>query len=75
MRSYETGDYSILKDGNWKLHINRMNWDKDVLVVPDRCSDLEEFFLRTPKHCTNITPEPMNTGLEPLYDTSCQPSN
>lgn len=43
MRSYVTGEYSILKDGNWKLHINRMDWDKDVLVVPDRCSDLHEF--------------------------------
>lgn len=43
MRSYVTGEYSILKDGNWKLHINRMDWDKDVLVLPDRCSDLEEF--------------------------------
>lgn len=43
MRSYKTGKYSILKDGNFKLHINRMNWKKDLLVVPDKCSDLEEF--------------------------------
>ncbi len=43
MRSYDTGKYSILKDGNFKLHINRMDWDNDFLVVPDNCSDLEEF--------------------------------
>lgn len=43
MRSYETGQYSILKDGNFKLHINRMDWDNDYLVVPNNCSDLEEF--------------------------------
>jgi hypothetical protein len=43
MRSYETGDYSILKDGNFKLQLNRMNWDKDYLVVPHNISDLDEF--------------------------------
>ena len=43
MRSYETGKYSILKDGNFKLHINRMDWDKDYIVVPDKISDLDEF--------------------------------
>lgn len=43
MRSYETGKYSILKDGNFKLHINRMDWNKDYLVVPHNISDLDEF--------------------------------
>ena len=43
MRSYETGEYSILKDGNFKLHINRMDWDNDYLVVPNKISDLDEF--------------------------------
>lgn len=43
MRSYETGEYSILKDGNFKLHINRMDWDNDILVVPENTSDLMEF--------------------------------
>ena len=43
MRSYETGKYSILKDGNFKLQINRMNWDYDLLVVPTNIADLDEF--------------------------------
>ena len=43
MRSYDTGKYSILKDGNFKLQINRMNWDDDVIVVPEDSSDLDEF--------------------------------
>lgn len=43
MRSYETGKYSILKDGNFKLQINRMNWDHDILIIPKNTSDLDEF--------------------------------
>ena len=43
MRSYETGEYSILKDGNFKLQLNRMNWDKDILFIPQNTSDLNEF--------------------------------
>ncbi len=43
MRSYKTNQYSILKDGNFKLHINRMNWDEDILIIPKNTSDLDEF--------------------------------
>lgn len=42
MRSYETGLYSILKDGNFKLHINRIE-NNDILVIPSNSSDKEEF--------------------------------
>ena len=43
MRSYKTGKYSILKDGNFKLQINRMDWSKDILIIPENTSDLDEF--------------------------------
>ena len=43
MRSYETGDYSILKDGNFKLQLNRMDWTQDILIIPENTSDLSEF--------------------------------
>ena len=43
MRSYKTGDYSILKDGNFKLQLNRMDWDQDILIIPKNTSDLDEF--------------------------------
>ena len=43
MRSHVTNKYSILKDGNFKLHINRMNHKKDFIVVPENTSDLKEF--------------------------------
>ena len=36
MRSYKTGDYSILKDGNFKLQLNRMDWDQDILIIPKK---------------------------------------
>lgn len=43
MRSYETGKYSLLKDGNLQLHLNR-HTDGDIIVVPpqDKCEDLSE---------------------------------
>lgn len=43
MRSYDSGRYSILKDGNFKLHINRMDRERDHLVIPSNCCDLDEF--------------------------------
>lgn len=43
MRSHETGKYSLLKDGNLQLHLNR-HTDGDIIVVPpqDKCEDLSE---------------------------------
>jgi hypothetical protein len=43
MRSHQTNMYSILKDGNFKLHICRMDREKDFLVIPDNCADYQEF--------------------------------
>lgn len=40
-RSYTTGEYSILADGNCKLAINRCQ-DSDVLAVPDNAVDLAQ---------------------------------
>lgn len=43
MRSYKTGKYSLLKDGNLQLHLNRYQ-DGDIICVPlkETCEDLEE---------------------------------
>ena len=43
MRSYDTGLYSILKDGNFKLHISRMDYENDIIVIPSNASDIDEF--------------------------------
>lgn len=41
MRSYETGKYAILKDGNFQLHLHRAQKD-DYIVVPFNSSDSAE---------------------------------
>lgn len=43
MRSYKTGKYSLLKDGNLQLHLNR-HQKGDVIVIPHslQCEDSEE---------------------------------
>lgn len=41
MRSHKTGKYHLLKDGNFKLHINRLK-DDDVLALPSNMGDLKE---------------------------------
>ncbi|QQV88903.1 hypothetical protein [Providencia phage PSTRCR_121] len=42
MRSYKTGKYSLLKDGNLQLHLNR-HQDGDIIGVPlkENCEDLD----------------------------------
>lgn len=42
MRSYEDGKYAVLKDGNFQLHLHRMDIDNDIIAVPHGCSDLED---------------------------------
>lgn len=45
MRSYETGKYSALKDGNFQLTMARVlasNFDRVFVAVPDDTSDLDE---------------------------------
>lgn len=49
MRSYETGLYSVLKDGNFQLQLSRANVG-DVICVPFRSSDLEELQSFFPNH-------------------------
>lgn len=45
MRSYETGEYSILKDGNFQLTMARIlasDFDRVYVAVPTEASDFEE---------------------------------
>jgi hypothetical protein len=45
MRSYETGKYAILKDGNFQLTMSRVlasNFDSVTVAVPDNSSDFDE---------------------------------
>lgn len=49
MRSYETGQYSILKDGNFQLMMSRVlasDFDRVFVSVPDDASDFEEVLKR-----------------------------
>jgi hypothetical protein len=48
MRSYETGEYAVLKDGNFQLHLNRASAG-DIIAVPRNASDIEE--------CKELFPE------------------
>ena len=48
MRSYETGEYAVLKDGNFQLHLNRASAG-DIIAVPRNTSDIEE--------CRSLFPE------------------
>lgn len=41
MRSYETGEYAVLKDGNFQLHLNRAR-EGDVIAIPKNASDADE---------------------------------
>jgi len=43
MRSHIDNTYSILKDGNLKIHLCRMDLDNDYLVIPNNTKDLLEF--------------------------------
>lgn len=49
MRSYDTGEYSILKDGNFQLTMARVlasDFDLVTVAVPEQSSDFEEVLLR-----------------------------
>jgi len=49
MRSYDTGQYAINKDGNFQLSLSRIlasNFDSIVIAVPYDCSDFYEFHAR-----------------------------
>lgn len=49
MRSYETGKYAILKDGNFQLTMARVlasNFDSIYVTVPEEASDFEEVLER-----------------------------
>lgn len=41
MRSYETGLYSVLKDGNFQVHLHRSK-PGDVIVIPEAIADFEQ---------------------------------
>lgn len=43
MRSHKTGKYSVLKDGNFQLHLNRAG-PEDIICVPGNSSDLTELY-------------------------------
>lgn len=46
MRSYETNDYSITKDGNFQLMLSRLiasDFSEITVCLPDKCSDFKEF--------------------------------
>ncbi|ADI96314.1 conserved hypothetical phage protein [Acinetobacter phage Ac42] len=49
MRSYETGLYSVLKDGNFQLHLHRASED-DVICVPFDIADQAELISLFPNH-------------------------
>lgn len=49
MRSYETGKYAVLKDGNFQLTLARIlasDFDNITLTIPSECSDLDELLKR-----------------------------
>lgn len=49
MRSYETGKYAILKDGNFQLTMARVlasDFDRIFVAVPDDASDYEDLLTR-----------------------------
>lgn len=53
MRSYKTGKYSILKDGNFQLAMSRVlasDFDAVTVTVPDDASDFEETIKRFEMH-------------------------
>ncbi|BAQ22691.1 hypothetical protein AU156_gp041 [Edwardsiella phage PEi20] len=41
MRSHETGEYAVLKDGNLQLHLNRAR-PGDIIAVPKNATDVDE---------------------------------
>lgn len=41
MRSYETGEYAVLKDGNFQLHLHRARAG-DIIAVPRNATDVDE---------------------------------
>lgn len=46
MRSYDTGTYSILKDGNFQLTMARIiasDFDELIVTLPLRCEDYQQF--------------------------------
>lgn len=50
MRSYDTGQYAITKDGNFQLTMARIlasDFDELVIALPDDCSDFDEFKAQT----------------------------
>lgn len=48
MRSYETGEYAVLKDGNFQLHLHRAT-PGDIITCPKNSSDIDE--------CRRLFPE------------------
>ena len=55
MRSYETGKFAVLKDGNFQLHLHRAP-KNSVICVPKNSSDLDEL--------RNLFPEFMFMEIE-----------
>lgn len=56
MRSYTDNTYSILKDGNAKLHFNRLDYD-DYITIPENTADFLEFVsldLINPDHIIKV---------------------
>jgi len=50
MRSYDTGQYAITKDGNFQLTLSRIlasDFDELTVAVPHDCSDFDEFKAQT----------------------------
>lgn len=41
MRSHETGEYAVLKDGNFQLHLHRAR-PGDVIAVPRNATDIDQ---------------------------------
>lgn len=65
MRSHETGEYSILKDGNFQLTLARVlasDFDHVFLAVPDNASDVIEVSSRLRQY-SEITLLPMKYGV------------
>lgn len=46
MYSRETNKYSLLKDGNFQLHLARAN-KNDIFIIPNNCYDFDEFLSTT----------------------------
>lgn len=69
MRSYETGEYSILKDGNFQLTLSRMiasDFDEIIMTRPTLVSDFEEFrelISRLPKLRDRLSFTPAEYGI------------